>query len=164
MAANLLLENLNATLLAAQNKRSELVMKYDPSYPLVKETDEEIAHTKAAIADAESAKYVNATTDRDPTYELLREDLAKTQADLATQRANAAAISGTIKGMRTQMVSELAQQDPARVADQAVPVGSDLQGMIPGHILHREERSSSRRSCKGCGDLQSPRPRALFAR
>jgi polysaccharide biosynthesis transport protein len=105
VAANLLLENLNATLLAAQNKRSELLMKYDPSYPLVKETDEEIAHTKAAIADAESAKYVNATTDRDPTYELLREDLAKTQADLATQRANAAAISGTIKGMRSQMVS-----------------------------------------------------------
>jgi uncharacterized protein involved in exopolysaccharide biosynthesis len=104
MAANLLLENLNATLLAAENKRSELVMKYDPSYPLVKEADQEIAQTKAAIADANSAKYVNQTTDRDPTFELLREDMAKTQADLASQRATAGALTNTIKGMRGQMV------------------------------------------------------------
>jgi uncharacterized protein involved in exopolysaccharide biosynthesis len=105
MAANLLLENLNATLLAAQNKRSELLMKYDPSYPLVKETEQEIAQTKDAIANAESSKYVNQSTDRDPTFELLREDLAKTEADLASQRATAAALAGTIKGMRGQMVS-----------------------------------------------------------
>ena len=105
VAANLLLENLNATLLVAQNKRSELLMKYDPNYPLVKEIDQEIAQTKAAITDAQTAKYVNATTDRDPTYELLREDLAKTQADLASERATAGALVGTIKGMRGQMVS-----------------------------------------------------------
>ena len=46
--------------------------------------------------------------------------------------------------VRPALVGELAQQDPAAMADQAVPAGSDLQGMIPGHILHREERSSSR--------------------
>jgi uncharacterized protein involved in exopolysaccharide biosynthesis len=105
VAANLLLENLNATLLAAENKRTDLLMKYDPSYPMVKEVDQEIAQTKEAITKAEQAKYVNATTDRDPTYELLREDLAKTQADLASQRATAAAVSNSIKGMRGQMVS-----------------------------------------------------------
>ena len=59
MAPNLLLENLNATLLEEQNKRTELLMKYDPSYPLVKETEQEIAQTQAAIADAEKAKYTN---------------------------------------------------------------------------------------------------------
>jgi uncharacterized protein involved in exopolysaccharide biosynthesis len=104
MAPNLLLENLNATLLEEQNKRTELLMKYDPSYPLVKETEQEIAQTQAAIADAEKAKYTNLTTDRDPTYELLREDLAKTQADLASQRATAAALVNSIKGIRGQMV------------------------------------------------------------
>ncbi|MGC2719657.1 MAG: hypothetical protein WA209_08700, partial [Candidatus Acidiferrales bacterium] len=105
IAPNLLLENLNATLLAEQNKRSELLMKYDASYPLVKEVEQEIAQTQAAIAETEKAKYVNATTDRDPTYELLREDLAKTQADLASQKATEGALVSSISGMRGQMVS-----------------------------------------------------------
>jgi uncharacterized protein involved in exopolysaccharide biosynthesis len=104
VAANFLLENLNATLLTLENKRSGLLMKYDPSYPLVKETEQEIGQTKTAIADATNAKYVNQTTDRDPTFELLREDTAKTQADLASQKATAEALVGSIKGMRGEMV------------------------------------------------------------
>ena len=104
LSSNILMQNLQATLLAAQIKRSELLVKYDPSYPLVKEADEEIAETKAAIADAENSKYVNKTTDRDPTYEFLREDLAKTQVDLASQKATAAALVNTIHGMKMEMV------------------------------------------------------------
>jgi uncharacterized protein involved in exopolysaccharide biosynthesis len=104
-AANLLMENLQATLLAGQIKRSQLLMKYDPSYPLVKEADEEIAETKEAIANAEKAKYVNQTTDRDPTYELLRADKAKTEADLASEKATAAALVSSIEGMNAEMVS-----------------------------------------------------------
>jgi uncharacterized protein involved in exopolysaccharide biosynthesis len=105
LAANLLLENLHATLLATQVKKSELLMKYDPSYPLVKEADEEIAETQEAIANAEKANYVNRTTDRDPTYELLREDEAKTEADLASQKATEAALVNSVHGMRTEMVN-----------------------------------------------------------
>lgn len=37
-------------------------------------------------------------------------------------------------------VGELAQQDPARVADQAVPARGDRQGMAPPVTLHREGR------------------------
>jgi succinoglycan biosynthesis transport protein ExoP len=105
VAANLLLENLNATLLAGEIKRSQLLMKYDPNYPLVKEADQEIAETREAIANAEKTKYVNATTDRDPTYELLREDKAKTEADLASENATAAALVNSIQGMRAEMVT-----------------------------------------------------------
>ena len=57
-------------MLAAQLKRTQLAMKYDPSYPLVQEADQEVAQTQAAIAEAEKAQYMNQTTDRDPTYEL----------------------------------------------------------------------------------------------
>lgn len=100
----LLMQNLQAQLLAAQVKRSQLMMKYDANYPLVKEADEEIAETKDAISKADDSKYVNKTTDRDPTYEFLREDEARTEADLASQRAAAAALVGTIHGMQTEMV------------------------------------------------------------
>jgi len=42
-----------------------------------------------------------------------------------------------------RLVTGLPEQDRPGVADQACPVGGDLQGMVPPVMLHREERSSS---------------------
>ena len=88
------------------------------SYPLVQEADQEVATAKAAIAAAEKTQYVTQTTDRDPTFELLREDSAKTEADLAAQRANLTAIKSSIQSLQTQMVDldqkALTQQDLLR--------------------------------------------------
>lgn len=103
-AADLLLQQLQANLLAAQVKRTQLAMKYDPSYPLVQEADQEIAETQAAIKESEKTQYLNQTTDRDPTYELLREDIAKTKADLASQKATASAVASSIDSMNHQLV------------------------------------------------------------
>ena len=103
-AANLLLQQLEASLLTSELKRTQLLVKYDPTFPLVREADEEIAKTQAAIKDAKELNYANHTTDRDPTYELLRQDVAKTQLDLASQTANAAAIANSIRTMRLQMI------------------------------------------------------------
>jgi uncharacterized protein involved in exopolysaccharide biosynthesis len=100
-----LLQELQNNLLVAQLKRTQLVAKYDPSYPLVQEADQEIAATEAAITKAQDTKYLVQTTDRDPTHEFLREDMAKTQTDLASQRATAAAIAQTIDRMNLQMVN-----------------------------------------------------------
>jgi len=95
-------------------------MKYDESYPLLKEADQEIAQFKAAIAQANETRYVTETTDRDPTFELLREDIAKSQADLAAQRATLAATKQSIKSIQGQMVNldqqSIAQQDLLRDA------------------------------------------------
>jgi uncharacterized protein involved in exopolysaccharide biosynthesis len=103
--ANGLLQELQNNLLTAQLKRTQLVAKYDPSYPLVQEADQEIAATEAAIAKAQETKYLVQTTDRDPTHEYLREDMAKTQTDLASLRATATAISQSIGRMNLQMVN-----------------------------------------------------------
>jgi len=118
-----LIDDLNAALLAAQTKRTQLAMKYDASYPLVQEADQEIAAAKAAIAQAEEKRYVTETTDRDPTYELLREDEAKSQADLAAQRATRAATERSIRNLQAQMVNldqlSISQQDLKREAKAA---------------------------------------------
>ena len=103
-AANFLLQSLGTSLLAAETKRTQLLLKYEPSYPLVQEADQEVAQAKAAIAKAEAAPYVNKDTDRDPTFELLREDLAKNEADLAGQRASLAASRRGLSSMQAQMV------------------------------------------------------------
>lgn len=104
-APNLLLQNLGSSLLAAETKRTQLLLKYDPSYPLVQEAEQEVSQAKAAIAKAEKAPYVNEETDRDPTFELLREDQAKSEADLAGQRASLAAGRRSIDSMQHQLVT-----------------------------------------------------------
>ncbi len=103
--ADKLLEDLNAQLVAAQTKRTQLAMKYDPQYPLVKEADEEIAQIKSAITTAKSTQYTTSTTDKDATYELIRQDLAKTKSDEAAQRASIAALKNSINNLQGQMVS-----------------------------------------------------------
>jgi uncharacterized protein involved in exopolysaccharide biosynthesis len=103
-AAEILLQQLEDNLLGAQLKRTQLLVKFDPSYPLVQEADKEIAETQAAVTAAEKKEYVNEVTDRDPTFELLREDAAKTQADLAGQSATLVALKQSIRNMQLQMV------------------------------------------------------------
>jgi uncharacterized protein involved in exopolysaccharide biosynthesis len=61
-----------AALLVAETKRMQLALKYDDNYPLSKEEEQEIEHDKAAVEQAEKKTYIAQTTDRDPTFELLR--------------------------------------------------------------------------------------------
>jgi uncharacterized protein involved in exopolysaccharide biosynthesis len=104
-SAMTLLQQLEASLLTAQVKRRELLTKYEPTYPLVVQVDEEIASTQKAIEKAKSFNYMNQTTDQNPTYEFLRQDYARTQADLASQKATANATQASIQKINAQMVS-----------------------------------------------------------
>ncbi len=118
--ADKLLDDLHASLLAAENKRSQLTLKYEPAYPLVREVDEEIAQIKEAISQADRTRYLSETTDLDPTYEALREELAKSESDRAAQLGTLAATKRAIESMQSQMVDldgqSLAQQDLLREA------------------------------------------------
>jgi uncharacterized protein involved in exopolysaccharide biosynthesis len=100
---DMLLQNLGSTLLAAETKKTQLLLKYDPNYPLVKEADQELAEAKGAYDKAANTKYVTEDTNVDPTYELLREDQAKTEADLSAQRASLASNQASIRSMEGQM-------------------------------------------------------------
>ena len=103
--AGLLLQQLGSALLAAQLKKDQLMMKYSPDYPLVVEAQQEVDQAKAAIAEAEKNHIMTRTTDQDATYELLREDLAKTRADFATQQATVGSLSQSLSDLRGQTIS-----------------------------------------------------------
>ncbi len=151
-AANSLLENLQTSLLAAQVKRSQLLAKFEPTYPLVVEVNQEIAETQDAIAKAQSMNYVNQTTDRDPTYEYLREDIAKTNADLASQQATAAALVSSIQNMKGQMVEldSKAVRQGALIRDQKADEANYLL-----YLGKREqERSSDALDQRRIADVQ----------
>ena len=86
-----LMQQLKSTLLNLELKRTELLTKFEASYPLVQETDKQIADTHAAIETEQIRPPTEDTTDRDPTYVTLRSDLAKAEADLTGFRARSTA-------------------------------------------------------------------------
>jgi uncharacterized protein involved in exopolysaccharide biosynthesis len=86
-----LMGQLKSTLLNLQLKRTELLTKYEPGYPLVKEVDRQIADTTAAVSKEESRPGRDETTDRNPGYQLIKDELDKAGAELSGFRARAAA-------------------------------------------------------------------------
>jgi uncharacterized protein involved in exopolysaccharide biosynthesis len=90
------LQGLKTTLITLELKRTELLTKYQPTYPLVQEVDKEIANTLASITREESKPVRDETTDRNPTYAWINEELAKAKADDSGLQARAAAIQATV--------------------------------------------------------------------
>lgn len=139
-AADLLLQNLNTSLLLAEAKRSQLAMKYDATYPLVQEADQEVAQAKSAIAQAEKTRYVTETTDRDPTFELLREDMARATSDMAAQRATVSATTRSINEMQAQMVNL------DRQALNQADLQRDARASETNYLLYLSKREQERTS------------------
>jgi polysaccharide biosynthesis protein PslE len=136
--AAILLQQLKTNLLAAQLKRTQLLLKFDPSYPLVQEADREIAQTQQAITEADKNQYLTTTTDRDPTYELLRQSLAQTQADLAAQRANVAAATDSVRNIQVKMVD--LDQKAVKQSDMIREVKADESN----YLLYLSKREQER--------------------
>jgi uncharacterized protein involved in exopolysaccharide biosynthesis len=96
------LENLKASLLTLENKRTELLTKYQPTYPLVQEVDKELADTRTALAKEEASPVKEETTDQNQTYTWINGELAKAKADLAGYQARESALSTTISSYEDQ--------------------------------------------------------------
>jgi uncharacterized protein involved in exopolysaccharide biosynthesis len=86
-----LLQQLKSTLLNLQLKRTELLTKYEPTYRLVQEVDQQIADAKSAIAAEESKPIRDESSDQNPDYQWVQAELTKAQADLSGLKARAAA-------------------------------------------------------------------------
>jgi len=99
----LLLQQLKPTLLNLELKRTELLTKFQPDYPAVQELDEQIKQATQAIADAENKPLQDKTTDRDPSYEMMRQDLMKTDADLAGLEARSTVLASQLSGWQNKV-------------------------------------------------------------
>lgn len=84
-----LMQQLKSSLVSLEQQRVDLLNKYAPGDRMVGEVDTQIAQVKAAIDAQEKAPLREQTTDQNPTYEFLRQELAKASADLATLKAKA---------------------------------------------------------------------------
>ena len=95
-----LLEKLKTRLLDLQLKRTELLTRYEPSYRLVQEVEEQIAQTRQALSGEAIAPVRDETTDKDPNYEWARMELEKAQVQNESLRAREAAASAEIATLR----------------------------------------------------------------
>ena len=86
-----LLQQMKSTLLELELKRSELLSKFEPTYPLVVEVEKQIRETRATIAGEKNAPVRDETTDQNPTYEWVKSELAKARTELSGLKARAAA-------------------------------------------------------------------------
>ena len=101
-----LLQQYKTTLMNLELKRTELLTKYQDTYPLVQEVDKQINDTKAQIANEESKPVRENTTDVNPTGQFVSTELAKAQADYSALQAKAAATQ-TIVGMYRKRAEDL---------------------------------------------------------
>jgi uncharacterized protein involved in exopolysaccharide biosynthesis len=119
----MLLQQLKSTLLTLELKRTELKTKFASDYPLVRDVEKQIDQTQAAIADAQHAPIHEQTTDRDPTYAWLNEELAKNRTELVALRARAEALTPVVETYqaKTRRLDEKGetQQDLVRAAKAA---------------------------------------------
>lgn len=115
------LQQMNSTLLNLQLKQSDMAAKYQPDYPPLIEVQKEIAETEAAI---NNRKPINdTTTDQNPAYGWINDELVKDKAMVQGDEAKAAAlesvISQNMENVRTLNVAGIDQQDLARAAKTA---------------------------------------------
>jgi uncharacterized protein involved in exopolysaccharide biosynthesis len=114
------LEKMKTHLLELQLKRTELLTRYEPSYRLVKEVEQQIAETQAAIASESLTPVRDETSDKDPNYEWARMELEKSEVQLNGLRArqsDAAAQVAALRRSAMQMQADsVDQQDLIRAA------------------------------------------------
>jgi len=111
-----LMGQLKSTLLTLQLKRTELLTKYAPDYPLVKEVERQIADTVSSIETEERNPIRDETTDRNPGYQTITDELTKARAELSGLKARESAA----RAIAVQY------QEAARLRDEDSMVQQDL--------------------------------------
>jgi uncharacterized protein involved in exopolysaccharide biosynthesis len=114
------LEKMKTHLLELQLKRTELLTRFEPSYRLVQEVEQEIAETRASIAAEALTPVRDETTDKDPNYEWARMEMEKAQVQrdgLQARQSDASAQVASLHTLAEQMQSaSVDQQDLMRTA------------------------------------------------
>jgi len=132
------LQGLKNTLMTLELKRTELLTKYQPTYPLVQEVDKQVADTRASIAAEEAKPIKEQTTDRNPTYAWINEELAKATADYSALQARAAAMQAIVAKY----------EDQARDLEQKGIVEQDLLRNLKAdeenYLLYSQKREQAR--------------------
>jgi len=96
-----LLGEMKSKLLDLQLRRTDLLAKFQPSYRVVEEVDQQIAETKTAIAAEGQAPVRDVTTQQDPNRDWTQAELVKNRVELTALEARGAATGVVLSDYRT---------------------------------------------------------------
>src|SRR6266853_498792 len=95
------LEKMKTHLLELQLKRTELLSRFEPSYRLVQEVEQQIAETRVSIAAEALTPVRDETTDKDPNYEWARMEMEKAEVQRDGLRARHSDASIQVASLHT---------------------------------------------------------------
>jgi uncharacterized protein involved in exopolysaccharide biosynthesis len=133
-----LTEKMKSKLLELQLKRTELLTKFQPSYRLVQEIDQQIAETRTSILGEEHSPLRDETTNQEPNHEWAKSELIKAQVELGTLEAHGQAVRVQVAGYR-----EVAQ----RLGENALRQGellAELKAAEEKYLLYVNKREEAR--------------------
>jgi uncharacterized protein involved in exopolysaccharide biosynthesis len=133
-----LLEQLKSTLLNLELKRTDLLTKYEPTYRLVQEVDQQIADANAAISAEESKPIRDESSDQNPDYQWVQAELTKAQADLSGLKARAAAAAAIAANYHEQ-AQRLGQNEIAQ--DNLLQAAKTQEA---NYLLYTQKREEAR--------------------
>ena len=93
-------EKLKSKLLELELRRTELLTKFQPSYRLVQEVDEQINQTKSAIQVEDLRPLRDETTEQDPEYQWDHSEALKSEVELEALKKRHAVAQAQISGYR----------------------------------------------------------------
>ncbi len=133
-----LLEKMKSKLLELELKRTELLTKYEPTYRLVLEVNQQIAEAKASVAAEEQAPLRDQTTEPDPNHGWAKAELMKAQVELTGLEARA---------LETAKLVTNYQQSAKRLGDHAIEQArllQNLKGAEERYVLYTNKREEAR--------------------
>jgi uncharacterized protein involved in exopolysaccharide biosynthesis len=134
----LLLEKMKSRLLELELKRTDLLTKYEPSYRLVQEVEQQITETKNSIAQEELAPLRDQTSDLDPNHAWAKEELVKNEVELSALRARTWAAGKLLANYRAEA---------GTLGDRAIKqqeLLSDMKAAEREYLLYVDKREEAR--------------------
>jgi len=111
-----LLKALKASLLDLQLRRTQLLMKFEPSHRLVREVEDEIAQAQTAITAERLTPVRDETTDRNTQYEWVKSELQRAEVELKGLQIRKLQFEAEEASYQS-LSRKLKKQEEARIAD-----------------------------------------------
>jgi uncharacterized protein involved in exopolysaccharide biosynthesis len=132
------IERLSTMMTELQNKRTELVTKYRPEDRLVKEVDQQIANTQAALSRSEALTSTEESTDVNPLRQAVEKELAAAQVNAETAQTKNDVLTRQIEQQRQAM----AQLDSATTEHDSLE--RDVKRLEQNYKLYSGRREEAR--------------------
>jgi len=132
------LQTLEGTLTTLELKHNDMAAHYAPNYRPLKDLESQIAETKAKIAEVNRSPIRQNTTDLNPTYGWLAEELARSRTDLASLKAQEVGITANV-GLYQQKAQTLGTREI-----QQGDLERTVKELEANYLLYQNKREEAR--------------------